>query len=185
MPVNSYCRSILSRLPDPVKKDLKINGMLFLAIIPIRLIGQIVQYSLYANYSYGSILGIAMTSAYISFAVKVLELLFLVIVAIKLGKELRRMTEMQEGKNGTIAMPWILFAMFMIWLIGSIMFYVVASISGYSFQLRDVILASIYVEGIGQILYTAAVIGTFLVLLIKANKIAISPLAAMNYQTYY
>ena len=172
-------------LPDPVKKELKINGMLFLTLIPIRLIGQIIRYSLYTNYSYGGSTGITMASAYITFAVNVLEFLFLVIIAIKMGKELRRMNEMQQGKNGTIAMPWILFAMFMIWLIGSIMFSVIVSIEGYSFQLRDVILAAIYVEGIGQILYSATVIGTFIILLIKANKIAISPLAAMNYHTYY
>ena len=175
----------LSRLMlDPVKKELKITGILFLTLVPIDLIGKIIQYSLYSNYSPHTALNLGRSWYYTQFAFNALKLLFLVIIAMKMGKELRRLNEMQHGKNGTIVFPGVLLAFFIIWFIGGIVYYVVYSLEVSPLQIEPVITAAIYVEGIAQILYAATAVGTFIALLLKANKIAISPLAAMN-KSYY
>ena len=80
----------LSRLLlDPVKKQLKITGILFLTLIPINLIGKIIQYSIYGDYSSYNAVNLARSWYYIQFAYTALNLLFLVIITMKMGKELR------------------------------------------------------------------------------------------------
>lgn len=176
----------LSRLlPEPVKKSLKIIGILYLILIPLNMLKIIITYSYYAKYSYIETLAIYEKILYTNYSVKIIEFLILVVIAMMLAKELRQMNEMQRGKNGTVVLPGILLALFIFWLAGGIMYYSVINIPDPYDVLEPVIIAAIYLEGISQIFYSAIAVGVFIALLIKTNKIEIPPLAAMNHSSYY
>jgi len=177
----------LSRiLPEPVKKSLKITGILYLILIPLNLLKIIMIYSIYANSSLVTdISRISRIITNIVYSVKVLEFLMLIVIAMLLAKELKQMNEMERGKNGTVVLPGILVAAFIIWLTGGIMFYVVVDKPDPYDVLEPVLNTAIYLEGIGQILYCAIAVGVFIALLVKANKIVIPPLAVINRSGYY
>ncbi|MHA1155317.1 MAG: hypothetical protein ACTSQK_04340 [Candidatus Heimdallarchaeota archaeon] len=176
----------LSRLlPEPVKKSLKITGIFYLILVPLNLLNLIIVYILQANYAYPGTPRLYNAIILTSYSAAVLEFLMLIVIALMLAKELKLMNEMQSGKNGTVVLPGILVAFFIIWLTGGIMFYVATSLPQPFSTLEPLITAAIYVEGIGQILYCATAVGVFIALLVKANKIAITPLAAMNQSGYY